>query len=400
MPSSRMPRRPRPRPAAAVAIATLILVVAGSAFGQSAGLDGYRGLSVSTPFPAQTVQPGESTDIELTIRNYGLPPQRVDLAVDGAPDGWSVELLGGGRPVDAVFVAPGGSADVRLRLVPPETAPAEGHALTVRAEGDDGAFALPLTVTVGEVRPPRLRLEAEFPELTGSPSTAFEYRLTVENDSTEDALVRLQADAPAGFQVEFREAFGSRVLTSLPIAAGESEEVDVTVDLPQRAEAGRYELVVEAASEAASAERTLALVVTGQPSLRVTGLGGRLSADATVGRETPLTVVVANDGSAPAEDVSLSATEPSGWEVRFEPESLDTLAAGEQREATAYLVPADDALAGDYVVSMRASGEGASDRAEFRITVRTSTTWGIVAVAIIAAALLVIVIAVMRYGRR
>jgi len=87
------------------------------------------------------------------------------LAVAGAPSGWQVELLGAGRPVEAVVVEPDGSAVVRLRLTPPGDAPADSHELTVRARG------------VGE-------------------------------------------------------AFGTRALTSIPIVAGESEDIDITIDLP------------------------------------------------------------------------------------------------------------------------------------------------------------------------
>jgi uncharacterized membrane protein len=50
---------------------------------------------------------------------------------------------------------------------------------------------------------------------------------------------------------------------------------------------------------------------------------------------------------------------------------------------------------------MRASAAGGlSESANFRITVLTSTLWGAVGIAIIAIALLVVVFAVARFGRR
>jgi uncharacterized membrane protein len=52
------------------------------------------------------------------------------------------------------------------------------------------------------------------------------------------------------------------------------------------------------------------------------------------------------------------------------------------------------------MVAMTASGDGASASSDFRVTVRTSTMWGIVGVLVIAAALIVLVLAVVRYGRR
>jgi uncharacterized membrane protein len=43
---------------------------------------------------------------------------------------------------------------------------------------------------------------------------------------------------------------------------------------------------------------------------------------------------------------------------------------------------------------------GVNETAEFRITVKTSTLWGIVGIAVIAIAVSVVAIAVMRFGRR
>jgi uncharacterized membrane protein len=64
------------------------------------------------------------------------------------------------------------------------------------------------------------------------------------------------------------------------------------------------------------------------------------------------------------------------------------------------VTPADKAIAGDYVAAFRANGRGESASADFRITVTTSTLWGIVGVGIIAVALLVLLGAVARFGRR
>jgi len=53
------------------------------------------------------------------------------------------------------------------------------------------------------------------------------------------------------------------------------------------------------------------------------------------------------------------------------------------------------------MVTMRAKpADGTTESAEFRITVATSTIWGIVGIALIAVAVGVVSIAVMRFGRR
>ena len=52
------------------------------------------------------------------------------------------------------------------------------------------------------------------------------------------------------------------------------------------------------------------------------------------------------------------------------------------------------------MLTVRAVREGANKSADFRVTVRTSTMWGVVGVLVIAAAAVVLVAAMLRYGRR
>ena len=67
---------------------------------------------------------------------------------------------------------------------------------------------------------------------------------------------------------------------------------------------------------------------------------------------------------------------------------------------TAHVTPSEDALTGDYVLTMRASTSETSDSAEFRVSVETSMVWGVVAVVILAAVLGVIGWIFRKYGRR
>ena len=96
----------------------------------------------------------------------------------------------------------------------------------------------------------------------------------------------------------------------------------------------------------------------------------------------------------------MSGTVPTNWKVEFNPKDIQSIAPGEKKEVQAIVTPSDKAIAGDYVATFRAGARGDSANADFRITVTTSTLWGIVAVAIIAVALLVLLGAVARFGRR
>lgn len=362
--------------------------------------DSYRGLWVSTPYPSIEVAPGDSVIFDMKVHNAGLPPQRVDLSVPEAPRGWRTQLLGGGKPVGAVFVGPDSTADVQMKISPPKAASESRYRFAVSARGSSGHFRLPLEVTIGKTPPARLVLKPDLPILPGTPDTTFSYKVSLANDTGQDALIALHSEAPRGFQVSFTEEFGSQKLTSVAVGAGKSKGLKVDVHPPQGTAAGTYTVTVRAAAGEVNAATDLKLQVSGQPNLQLTAPGDRLSGQAYAGKQTPLQLILRNTGSAAAQNVSLSASQPQGWQVKFDPPRVTALPPGKQMQIKALVTPPSQAIAGDYMLTMRANSDAASESSDFRVTVRTSTIWGIVGVAVIAAAVAVLALAVMRYGRR
>ena len=55
--------------------------------------------------------------------------------------------------------------------------------------------------------------------------------------------------------------------------------------------------------------------------------------------------------------------------MNFNPEKVDEIAPGGTADVGVSMTPSTQAIAGDYMVSVRANGEGASDSANFRVTV-------------------------------
>jgi uncharacterized membrane protein len=383
-------------------LAVAFLVTCGWTTGAlAADAPSLTGVFLTTRYPALTVKAGETTTVDLSVHNYKLPPQQLSLSVPEIAQGWKATILGGGQPVGAVEVAPDSDERLQLRLEPPSDSKAGDYHFTVEAKGGNQDLKLPLTVTIGQEVPAKLKMTTNFPDLRGTATTAFKYRVMVTNDSGRDATINLSADAPKNFQVNFTEAYGSQQLTSIPIEAGKSKDLDAALSLPRETPAGDYKLAVHAKTEQASADLNLSLTIIGQPRLSVSGEGGRLSGDAYAGQEGQLTVIVKNDGSEAARDIELSATAPEGWKTSFDPKTIPSLAASGTQNVKLTMTPSSRAIAGDYQMSVRAAATGGlSESANFRITVLTSTLWGAIGIAIIAVALLVVVFAVARFGRR
>lgn len=393
-------------------LAVCLVVFAGSAgaagkphsdMPTAAPADGNRvtGVYLTTQYPALTVRAGETATLDLVIHNYHLPPQELSLSVSQAANGWKASILGGGQPVSAAMVGPDSDEKLQLRLEPPAGAGPGDYRFVVAAHGPVGELKLPITLTIGQELPAKLRLTTNFPALRGTSTTSFKYTVSVANDSGRDATINFTADAPKSFQVTFAEAYGSQQITSIPIPAGKSKDIDMSVSLPRDTRAGDYKLTMHAKSEAASANLSLAITIFGQPRLSISGEGGRLSGEAYAGKPSPLNVVVRNDGSEAARDIELSATAPDGWKTSFQPKDIPALAAGKSQSVQVAFTPSARAIAGDYQTTIRANAAaGQSESADFRITVLTSTLWGMVGIGVIAVALLVVVFAVARYGRR
>jgi len=361
---------------------------------------GFRGLALYTPFPSQSVRVGETINLPITLKGFGLSPQTVQVRVVELAQGWKASLLGGGRVISAVYVLPEGEQNFSLRLEPPPDVRPGTYRFRLVAEGSGTRAELPITLTLGQVLPKRLSLETELPVLKGTPTASFRYRVTLKNESDQDLLANLEADAPENFRVSFSTAFGGQEINSLPLKAGESKDLDVQITPPRQVEAKIYAVTLRALAGEARAELAVNLDITGQVELSLTTPEGRLSGRAYAGRENPIKLVVKNMGSAPAENLEFSSSEPSGWEVKFEPDKLEKLAPGAESEVTAKIKPSPRAVAGDYILTLRASAGNAQASADYRVTVQTSTLWGLVGVVLIAVAVGVVGFAVSRFGRR
>ena len=389
----------------ALALAPLALVIGliAPAAHAADSHDNIKGLYLMTNYPAVTVRPGTTSNIPLRLQNYGLAPDRYQLSVSGVPSGWTATIMGGGQPVAAAMPAPDDSVSLQLRIDVPKNASLKEQTLTVKAQGQGTqatSATLPIEVALAKQLPAKLAVSAQLPSLRGSPKSSFDYTLTIKNESGRDLTASVAAQAPQYFETSFTQAYGSQELSSIPIKAGESKDIKLSVRPPSTIDAGHFPVTVTVKAEDATAKVALALDVVGQPRLQVSGRNGLLSARAVAARQSSIPVVVTNTGSAPAENVKLSASTPTGWKVKFNPATIDRLVPGKDAQVQALVTPSDKSLAGDYMMSVDATSRGQDASSQFRVTVDTSTVWGMVGAGVIGVALLLMLGAVARFGRR
>ncbi len=383
----------------AVLFAAFAVLTPPIAKGEDAPKD-VKGLYLLSDYPAVTLRPGETSSISMKLQNYDLPPERLTLSVSGVPAGWTATLMGGGQPIGAAMPATNASVPLELRLDVPKNATVGTETLTVTAAGGSATATLPIAVTLAKDLPAKLTLTPQLPQLRGTSKSSFEFQLAIKNDSGKKLTVSLSAQTPQNFDASFSEQYGSQELNALPIEAGQTKSVKLKVTPPNTAAAGTYKVVARVGAEDAVATADLTIDITGQPKLDISGRDGLLSTRATAGKETSVPILITNTGTAPADSVEITGSAPTGWKITFEPKTIERIAPGANKEVQALITPTEKAIAGDYVTAIRASTRGESASASFRVSVTTSPMWGIAGVGLIGAALLVMVAAIARFGRR
>ena len=198
--------------------------------------------------------------------------------------------------------------------------------LTVVAKGAATELTLPIAVTLAKDLPAKLSVKAQLPSIRGNAKSSFEYQMDIKNDTGRNLVVALGAQAPQNFEASFTEQYGSQELSSIPIEAGQSKTVKLKVRPPSTIAANRYPVSVKATSEDATADATVALEITGSPRLMLAGRDGVLSGRAEAGKEASFPLAITNTGTAPADEIELSSSAPSGWKIEFDPKTIDRIA--------------------------------------------------------------------------
>lgn len=161
--------------------------------------------------------------------------------------------------------------------------------------------------------------------------------------------------------------------------SGESKGINVSVVPPADIPSGEYVISCSAVSAQETLSVDLKAVITGTYGIKVETPDGRLSFDAQANKESDVTLNVTNTGNVDLTDVTLTSSAPSGWTVTYDLEdnTIDSIAAGATTQVIAHVEPSSDAITGDYVTSFTAKCTETSDTAEFRVSVKTSTVWGL-----------------------
>ena len=359
------------------------------------------GLEMSTAYPGLTVKAGDSLDFDLDFTNGSSSGFSAALSIASIPEGWTGYFEGGGSEISHVYVKSGDNDAAATFCV---TVPAEAeqgtYTISLRAAGGGFSSTLTLTLTVDQEGAGGSALTTEYAEQEGAAGTSFTFSTTIQNNTSKEQNYSFSSNAPAGWTVTFMPSGETTQVAAVTVDARGSQAMDVTVTPPNGVEAGTYTIPISAISASETLSGELTVVITGTYALDLSTPSGRLSFDANASKQTSLTISLTNSGNVDLQNINLTSSAPDGWTVEFAESSVDVLEAGATREVTVYVTPSEDAISGDYALMLTATGSETSDSAEFRVSVKTETVWGVVGVLLILAAVGGRTWVFRKYGRR
>jgi uncharacterized membrane protein len=381
------------RAVAAVAICATTLV-----WTDSSGNAEAADLIVSTPYPSVVAQPGSVVKFDVSVTAPAVSVAQ--LSIDQLPTGWTTTLRGGGFVVNAVTAAPDTPGKVTVEVNVPADAAGGSYPMQVVAADGAGQSTLTLAVAVQAEVDSGVGVKADFPSLSGDPGTAFDYTLTVTNNTPESQTFTFAAQGPQGWTVTASPSAAANANT-VTVDADGTTQVKVTATPPDTVNAGQYPIAVTIGSDSgATGQMQLTAEVTGSAKLGISTADQRLNVSGNANSEKRVTLVVANTGTAPVDAVQFASTPPSGWTVTFDPPKVDEVKPNETTQVVAVVKPAKNALAGDYAIGLRASAGSQSSSLDIRYGVKGSQTLGIIAIALIAIVFLGLAWLFRRLGRR
>ncbi|WP_228693798.1 NEW3 domain-containing protein [Lunatimonas sp.] len=352
-------------------------------------------VALYTPYPEIAVPPGESIDYSIDVINNSGSIRDVSILLSGMPEGWDYSLKSGGWTVTKVSVLPGEKKTLALKVDVPHKVEKGTYRFQVIATG---LYTLPITVNVSETGTFKTEFTSNQPNIEGHSSALFSYNAKLKNMTSEPQLYALSTDAPRGWNVVFK-ANGKQV-SSVSIEANQTQDVSIEVTPPKKTAAGNYKVPVRAITANTAANLDLEAVIKGSYEMEFTTPTGMLSTSVTAGKSKRLEMVVRNNGSSTINGLKLDRKVPMDWDVTYEPAEIATLEPGQSAQVFATIQASKKAIAGDYMATLEATNPEVTEKAAFRVSVKTPVVWGWLGVMLILGVFGGVFQLFSKYGRR
>ena len=251
-----------------------------------------------------------------------------------------------------------------------------------------------------------LKISIVYPRVEAIAGGEFVFEVEFMYTGMEPRSFELRTTSPTGWETYMTPPFEKeKKISAIRLSPGYtySDKTRVVVKalfwpLP---EPGEYPITFEASSGDLIATTELIAVITAKHNLVMVPTIERYNTEAKAGKDNYFSIEIGNLGTANIDNIKFSPTKPEGWIIEFSPEEIELLEAISDQTIDMNIKPPSDAIAGDYEITLRASGtQTATDEMKIRVTVKSPTIWGWVGVGIIVLVIAGLIVIFMRFSRR
>ena len=176
-----------------------------------------------TPYTKISVTPGASIDYSIDLINNTDRVTNANLSVSGLPGSWKHEIKSGGWTLSQLSVLSKEKKTFNLKVEVPLKVNKGSYHFTVFA----GETKLPLEVVVAQKGTYQTEFTTDQPNMQGNSKSTFTFNATLKNQTADQQLYALMANAPRGWSVVFKPNY--KQATSAQVEANSSQNVSIEI---------------------------------------------------------------------------------------------------------------------------------------------------------------------------
>ena len=261
----------------------------------------------------------------------------------------------------------------------------------------------------------KIELNSKYPIRPGPVDISFTFDVELlYSGGEEQRTFELSAEGPDGWLVSIlQSAYEATEISAIRLDPTKAypETIAVYASAPYWLfpEPGDYTITLKAAAGEIEDSIDLTARVTARYDFLVGTETGRLDIKSTAGKESHLTVIITNLGTAPLNQITFRSVKPrvvagEAWSVNFDPDKIENLNPWDEREVEVVIKPPPKTIAGDYMTTLEFNSDPQTSieppALEIRVQVmgETSTIW--IGTGIVVAVLAALYFVFRRFGRR
>ena len=261
----------------------------------------------------------------------------------------------------------------------------------------------------------KIELNSKYPIRPGPVDISFTFDVELlYSGGEEQRTFELSAEGPDGWLVSIlQSAYEATEISAIRLDPTQPypETIAVSASAPYWLfpEPGDYTITLKAAAGEIEDSIDLTARVTARYDFLVRTETERLNVKATAGKESHLTVIITNLGTAPLNQITFRSVKPrvvagEAWSVNFDPDKIENLNPWDEREVEVVIKPPPKTIAGDYMTTLEFNSDPRTSieppKLEIRVQVmgETSTIW--IGIGIVVAVIAALYFVFRRFGRR